>query len=56
MADLVSVKSYDGTIVRVPREKLQTFKIQQEKIRKMINEGKSLEEIKNLLKKVHYDE
>lgn len=45
-----SLKAFDGTIVRVEESKVKTFMAQQEKIKKMISEGKSLEEIKEILK------
>ena len=50
MNNFVSVKSYDGTIVRVSRDKLKEFSTRQDKIREMINKGKTLEEIKILIK------
>ena len=50
MSSLVSVKAYDGTIVRIPKDKLNEFNARQEKIRKMLNSGKSSEEIKTLIK------
>ena len=50
MSSFVIVKSYDGTIVRVPMEKLNEYKARQAKILEMINSGKSIEEIKILIK------
>ena len=50
MGNLISVKSYDGTIVRIPEEKLDEFNARQIKIREMLDNGKSLEEIKSLIK------
>lgn len=47
----VSLKAFDGTIVRVEESKIKTFIAQQERIKKLINEGKSLDEIKEILKK-----
>ena len=46
----VSLKAYDGTIVRVEESKIEIFKAQQEKIKLLLNEGKSVEEIKEILK------
>lgn len=50
MSNFVSVKSYDGTIVRIPKEKIKEFKANQEKIKDMLNKGKSIEEIKVLIR------
>lgn len=49
MSNFVSVKSYDGTIVRVPKDKLNEFNVRQQKIRDLLNRGKSLKEIKSLI-------
>lgn len=49
MSGFVSVKAYDGTIVRIPKDKLNEFNIRQEKIRALLNSGKSSEEIKTLI-------
>ena len=46
-----SLKAFDGTIVRVEESKVKTFMAQQEKIKKMLSEGKSLEEIKMITNK-----
>ena len=46
----VSLKAYDGTIVRVEESKVKLFKDQQEKIKLLLDEGKSIEEIKDILK------
>ena len=56
MSTFISVKSYDGTIVRIPKEKLKEFNLKQKQIKEMLDNGKSLEDIKIVLKKVHYDE
>ena len=50
MKKLISVKTFDGTIIRIPQNKLQDFNIKQEQIKKMINDGKSMEEITSLIK------
>ena len=50
MSLLVSVKAYDGSIVRIPKEKLKDFNLQQSKIQNLIKNGVSLQEIQILLR------
>ena len=50
MSSFISVKAYDGTIVRIPRDKLNEFNARQEKIRSMLNSGKSSEDIRRFIK------
>ena len=50
MKNFVSVKAYDGTIVRIPKEKLKEFKVRQDKIRELLNRGKSFDEIELFIK------
>ena len=45
----VSVKAFDGTIVRVEESKVKEYLSTQEKIKKLVKSGKSLEEIKKIL-------
>ena len=47
---MVTVKSYDGKIVRVPEEKVEEYLRNQKLIKKYVDEGLSIEEIKVLLK------
>ena len=46
----VSLKAYDGTVVRVEESKVEIFKAQQERIKLLLDQGKSIEEIKDILK------
>lgn len=46
----VSMKAFDGTIVRVEESRIIQFKIQQEKIKALLNEGKKIEDIQKILK------
>lgn len=48
--ELVLVKSYDGTMVKVPKDKVKEYLNQQTLIKKYLKEGKSIAEIKILLK------
>jgi len=50
MDRLVSVKAYDGTIVRIPESKINEFTIRQERIKKLLKEGRTIEEVLILLK------
>lgn len=50
MDNLVSVKSFDGTIVRIPKDKIVTFNARQGKIRQLMDEGKSKQDIRELIK------
>lgn len=50
MEEYVIVKSYDNKIVRVKKEEVEKYLLNQKKIKKYIQEGKSLKEIKDLLK------
>ncbi len=48
--EFVSVKSFDGNIVRIKRDDLPKFQKNQEKIKNWQNEGLSLEDIQKKLK------
>lgn len=50
MSLLVSVKAYDGSIVRIPKDKIQSFNLQQSKIKKLLDEGVPLKDIESLIK------
>ena len=50
MEKIVSVRAFDGTIVRIPESKLESFTVQQNKLKRLLNEGKSVDEIKSLIK------
>lgn len=45
-----SLKAYDGTIVRVEEGKVEEFKKSQENIKKLLESGKSIEQIKKIMK------
>lgn len=47
----ISLKAFDGTIVRVKDTKAKEFIDTQEKIKQLLKEGKDLKEIKEILKK-----
>ena len=46
---MVSVKAYDGTIVRIIESKVKEFEKQQNKIKKLIEQGKTIDEITKLI-------
>ena len=46
----ITLKSYDGKLVRVPEEKKEEYLRNQERIKMYLAEGKSIEEIKEILK------
>ncbi len=48
--DFVTLKSYDGKIVRVPEERKDEYLRNQERIKMYLSEGKTTEEIKEILK------
>ena len=48
--EYITVKSYDGKIVRIPAEKKDEYSTNQGKIELYLSEGKSIEEIKEILK------
>lgn len=48
--DEVTVKSYDGKMVRVPLEKKEEYLRNQEKIKSYLSSGKTIEEIKDIMK------
>ena len=50
MKRYISVKAYDGTIVRITEDKLTEFKEQQTKIKELLDSGKSLDEVVKFLK------
>ena len=47
---MITVKSYDGKMVRIPEEKKEEYERNQMIIKRYIEEGKTKEEIKELLK------
>ncbi len=47
---MITVKSYDGKMVRIPEEKKEEYERCHELIRQYLKEGKTEEEIKELLK------
>ena len=48
--EMVTVKSYDGKLVRIPEEKLDEYLENQRLIKKYLDDGMNVEEIKVLLK------
>ena len=48
--ELVLVRSYDGTVVKIPKDKAKEYLAKQALIKKYLEEGKSIAEIKKLLK------
>ena len=47
---MVTVKSYDGKLVRIPEEKVEEYLENQRLIKKYLDDGMNIEEIKVLLK------
>lgn len=47
---MIILKSYDGKLVRVPEEKKEEYERNQELIKMYLEQGKSINEIKELLK------
>jgi len=45
----VILKAYDGTIVRVEESKVKIFNENQEKIKKLLEKGKTIEEIQKII-------
>lgn len=45
----VNVKAYDNTIVRIPIDKLEEFNSKQNKIKLLLDEGKSIKEIMKII-------
>ena len=50
MEEKVLQITYDNKIVRIPREKLEEFKENQVKIKKLLKEGKTQKEVLEVLK------
>ena len=50
MEEYVTLKSYDEKLVRVPVEKKEEYLRNQEIVKGFLAEGKSIEEIKEILK------
>ena len=48
--EYITLKSYDGKMVRVPYEKKEKYLQNQNKIKSLIKEGKNIDEIMELLK------
>ena len=46
----ITLKSYDGNLVKVPEDKKDEYLRNQERIKTYLSEGKSIEEIKEILK------
>ena len=46
----IMVKSYDNKIVRIPEDKKEEYLNTQEKIKHLLKQGKTLQEIKELIK------
>ena len=47
--ETVTVKAYAGTPVSIPIEKKEEYLMNQEKIKNYLSEGKTIEEIKQIL-------
>ena len=56
MRRYVIMKAYDGSIARVDVNKVDEFKAQQEKIKLLLNSGKSFNEILVLIKEGELNE
>ena len=50
MDDLITLESYDGKLVKVPIEKKEEYIETQRRIKMYLQEGKTIEEIKDILK------
>ena len=50
MEEKVLALTYDNKIVRIPRKKLEEFKENQAKIKKLLEEGKTQKEVLEVLK------
>ncbi len=48
---MITVKSYDGKLVRIPEEKKEEYEKNQKLIKMYLEQGKTKEEIKKLLAK-----
>ena len=47
--EYITLKSYDGKMVKVPYEKKEEYLKNQNRIKSLIDEGKSIDEIKEIL-------
>ena len=47
---MITLKSYDGKMVRVPEEKKEEYLRNQKRIKFYLEQGKTIEEIKEILK------
>ena len=47
---MITVKSYDGKMVTIPEEKKEEYERNQKQIKMYLEQGKTKEEIKELLK------
>ena len=47
---MITVKSYDGKMVRIPEDKKEEYERNQKLIKMYIEKGKTKEEIKEILK------
>ena len=47
---MITVKSYNGKMVQIPEEKREEYLRNQEKIKRYLEEGKTKEEILDLMK------
>lgn len=48
--ETILVESYDNKIVRIPRERLEEFRKNQAKIKRLLEEGNAPEKVLELLK------
>ena len=46
----ITVKSFDGKMVRIPEEKREEYLRNQERIKRYLEQGKTKEEIKEIMK------
>jgi len=47
--EYVTVKSYDGKLVRIKEEKVKEYLEKQEEIKMLLKQGKTKEEIRNII-------
>ncbi len=49
MEKIVTMKAYDGTLVQIAEKDVEKFSLRTKKIQKLLQDGKTLEEIYSLL-------
>ncbi len=49
MEKMVTMKAYDGSLVQISEKDAKKFELRTKKIKKLLQEGKTLEEIYSLL-------